>query len=114
MRVSTVSKFVREIRKVIWNVLQDECPRNLQNQNGVKTAKTVGRNGTFLTVQEVYMKKKINQVPRNSSSQYYNNKQYFSILLQALVDADCKLKAVEIEAVARRIFQIVFIISFSR
>jgi hypothetical protein len=38
----------------------------------------------------------------NSGSQNYNYKQYFSMLLQALVDAGCKLIGVDIGAVERR------------
>jgi hypothetical protein len=40
--------------------------------------------------------------PAKSGSLYYNYKQYFSILLQALVDADCKLIDVDIGAVGRQ------------
>jgi hypothetical protein len=40
--------------------------------------------------------------PANRDSQYYRYKQYFLMLLQALVDVDCKLIAVDIRAVGRR------------
>jgi hypothetical protein len=40
--------------------------------------------------------------PAKSGSLHYNYKQYLSILLQALLDADCKLIAVDIGAVGRQ------------
>jgi hypothetical protein len=40
--------------------------------------------------------------PSHSGSLYYNYKQYFSILLQAVVDADCRIIAVNIGAEGRQ------------
>lgn len=44
------------------------------------------------------------QCPCYSGSLYYNYKQYFSILLQAVVDADCKIILVDIGAERRQKF----------
>jgi hypothetical protein len=40
--------------------------------------------------------------PCHSGSLYYNYKQYFSSLLQAVVDADCRIIAVDIGAEGRQ------------
>lgn len=43
--------------------------------------------------------------PANSSSQYHNYIQQFPILFQALGDEDCKLLAVNIWAVGRKVME---------
>lgn len=41
------------------------------------------------------------QCPSKSGSQYYNYKEYFSMVLLAIVDADCKFIAVDVGSYGR-------------
>jgi hypothetical protein len=89
MGVSTVSKTVKETCKVMWNVLRDEYIPKPTNPMWCEIAKNYWSKWNFPNCIGSLDGKHIEiECPANSGSQYYSYKQYFSILLQALVDAD--------------------------
>jgi hypothetical protein len=96
MGVSTVSQIVKHT----WNVLREEYLPTPTTEMWRKIEEKYWRKWNCLgALDGKYVESKC---PAKSGSFYYNYKQYFSILLQALVDADCKLIDVDIGAVGRQ------------
>jgi hypothetical protein len=104
MGVSAYSKIVRESCKVIWNILQVECLPKPTKEIWRQTATSYWKKGNIPnTIGSLDGKHIEIKYSTYSGSQYYNYKEYFLILLQPLLAADCKLIAVNIRAVGGRI-----------
>lgn len=100
--VSTVSLIVKETCNIIWEVLQNEYLPHPTTDIWLKTAKTYFEKWNFPNCIGALDGKHIEiKCPSNSGSTYYNYKQFFSISLQALVDADGKLLVIDVGGVGR-------------
>ncbi|PNF36798.1 hypothetical protein B7P43_G09637, partial [Cryptotermes secundus] len=101
--VSTVSQIIKQTCITIWNVLRATYLPTPTTEMWRQVAEKYWEKWNFPNCLGALDGKHVKiKCPAKSGSLYYNYKQYFSILLQALVDADCKLLAVDIGAVGRQ------------
>lgn len=88
MEVTTVSKIIREILKVIWEILQPLHMKIPDEQDFRKVAHDYYNIWNFPNCIGSIDGKHIRlNCPAHSGTMFYNYKKYFSIVLQGLVDA---------------------------
>ncbi|CAH1969151.1 unnamed protein product, partial [Acanthoscelides obtectus] len=101
--VATVSNIVNHTCMVIWDTMKsDYLPKPTQATWHNKSQQYWTKWNFPNCIGSIDGKHIEVKCPSNTGSLYYNYKQYFSILLQALVDADCKLIAVDIGSFGRQ------------
>jgi hypothetical protein len=89
MGVSAVFQIVEHTRVTIWNVLREEYLPTPTTEMWCKMTEKYWRKWNFPNCVGALDSKHVKiKCPANSGSLYYNYKQYFSVLFQALVDAD--------------------------
>lgn len=100
---TTVSEIVSETCNILWSTLKDEYMPIPTTEKWYEIADEYFDKWNFPNCIGSIDGKHIRvQCPCKSGSLYYNYKQYFSILLQAVVDADCKIILVDIGAEGRQ------------
>lgn len=103
MGKSTVAAIVKDTCSKIWEVLHEEYIPQPTTQMWYDVAKRYSSKWNFPNCIGSIDGKHIEvKCPPNSGSLYYNYKQYFSIVLQAVADADCKLIAVDVGTAGRQ------------
>ncbi|XP_069600651.1 uncharacterized protein [Ranitomeya imitator] len=100
--ISTISGIVKETCRAIWDTLQPEyIPQPTQNI-WLTSADLFEKICHFPNCVGAVDGKHIRIAkPAGSGSQYYNYKKYFSIVLMAIADANCRFLAVDIGAYGR-------------
>lgn len=103
MGKTTVASIVKDTTKAIWDLLKEECLpfpdermwRSIADNLHLKTnfPNCIGSiDGKHIRI----------KCPSDSGSDYFNYKHYYSIVLQAVADADCKFVAVDVGCKGRQ------------
>ena len=94
---STAGEIIRRVCNVIWDVMKDECIPIPTSENWIEIAKGFETRAHFphcigaVDGKQIRIKK-----PYHSASLFYNYKNYFSIVLLALADANYRFIYVDI------------------
>ena len=103
MGLTTVANIVEETAAAIWKNLRAVYMPNPTVQTMQEVAKGFYTKCQFPNVIGAIDGKHIRiQCPDNSGSDFYNYKQYFSVVLQAVADADLRFVAAEVGEGVRR------------
>lgn len=95
--ISTIAQIVRRTCKVIWNELSQECMPDLTEQRLKEIAKQYESKANFPHCIGAMDGKHIRMIkPNNSGSLFFNYKEFFSIVLFAVVDADYKFIYIDV------------------
>lgn len=96
--ISTIGNIIREVTRVIWNNLRSEfmelpsSPHDWQEiSNGFQTKANFPHCIGAVDGKHIRLKK-----PSNSGSMYFNYKEYFSIVLLAIVDSEYRFRYVSV------------------
>ena len=93
----TVTNIVAETTKAIWDVLKDKYMKAPTQEDFQTAAKKFESHWNFPNCIGAIDGKHIRiRCPKNSSSQYYNYKKFYSIVLMAVVDADYKFMLIDV------------------
>lgn len=86
--ISTISGVIREVCRVLWEVLQTKCfPLYTENWNSI--SQEFEKNANFPNCLGAIDGKHVRIIsPHNSGSLYYNYKNFFSIVLLAVCDSN--------------------------
>lgn len=97
MGASTVSKIVKEVVKVLWQTFQPLHMQIPSKEDFLKTAEDYYNLWNFPHCLGAIDSKHIRvNSPKHSGSVYYNYKNFFSIVLQAITDANYKFINIEV------------------
>lgn len=89
MGVSTIRSIVEEVSKAIWTVMRKECLPELTKEKWEAIASRFEKSAQFPHCLGAVDGKHIRIIsPIHSGSMYYNYKEYYSIVLLAVVDAN--------------------------
>lgn len=95
--VTTIREIVKTVCSAIWNVMKSECLPELTKCDWIKIAKEFESRTNFPNCLGAVDGKHVRIVkPANSASVYYNYKNYFSVVLMAVTDANYKFLYVDI------------------
>ncbi|XP_069621426.1 uncharacterized protein [Ranitomeya imitator] len=100
--ISTISGIIRDTCRALWECLQVEYIPEPSQERWLEIAQNFHQICQFPNCVGAVDGKHIRIVkPSGSGSQFYNYKKYFSIVLMAIADAQCKFIAVDIGAYGR-------------
>lgn len=103
MGKTTIGEIVKDTCAAIWDVLKDKYLPRPSREMWSKIAENYFQKWNFPNCIGAIDGKHVRvKCPAHSGSRFYNYKHFFSILLQAVADADCKLIAVDIGTVGRQ------------
>ncbi|CAH2003063.1 unnamed protein product [Acanthoscelides obtectus] len=89
--ISTISKIVREVCDILWSCLVEECIPKLTKERFESVAAGFEKRANFFHCIGAVDGKHIRIVkPEFSGSLYYNYKSYFSVVLMAVADSNCR------------------------
>ena len=101
--LSTVSGIVKETTRIIWECLWETYMPVPSRELMIKWEREFFDKWDFPNCFGSLDGKHIRiRNPRHSGSMYHNHKQYFSIVLQRLADANCKFTAIDVGAYGRQ------------
>lgn len=107
--ISTISQIVRRTCKVIWNELAQECIPELTEERLKEIAKQYEYKANFPHCIGAMDGKHIRMIkPNNSGSLFFNYKEFFSIVLFAVVDADYKFIYIDVGAYGKECDSTIF------
>lgn len=99
MGISTISGVVRQVSVAIWNILHNDCIPKPTTETWKLVAEKFEKRANFPHCIGAIDGKHIRIIkPAHTGSMYFNYKQYFSIVLLAVVDSDYKFTYVDIGA----------------
>ncbi|XP_067141708.1 uncharacterized protein [Centruroides vittatus] len=100
---SSIASIVKEVCEALWSSFQSKYMPIPTKEHMTEKAEQFYKKWNFPncvgSIDEKHLR--IN-CPPNSGSQYYNYKQFFSIVLQAVVDADLKFLTIDVGAYGRQ------------
>jgi len=99
---NTMAEIVYGTCDAIWNRLMKRYMHLLRKISSKRLHMSSKRNGIFLITWEQMTENVRIRCPQGTGSQFYNYKSYFSIHLQAIVDAKYKYVTVDIGAFGRQ------------
>lgn len=103
MGKTTIAEVVKDTCTAIWDVLKDKYLPRPSKEMWCKISDNYFQKWNFPNCIGAIDGKHVRvKCPGHTGSKFYNYKHFFSILLQAVADADCKLIAVDIGAVGRQ------------
>ncbi|XP_063220563.1 uncharacterized protein LOC134537203 [Bacillus rossius redtenbacheri] len=103
MGKTTIAEIVHDTCRVIWDILKDDYLPAPKKEMWLSVAENFEKKWNFPNCFGCIDGKHVRiKCPANSGSQYHCYKQFFSILLQAVVDADGRLIAVDIGTPGRQ------------
>ncbi|CAH1981900.1 unnamed protein product [Acanthoscelides obtectus] len=99
LRISTISKIVREVCDILWSCLVEECIPKLTKERFESVAAGFEKRANFFHCIGAVDGKHIRIVkPEFSGSLYYNYKSYFSVVLMAVADSNYRFIYVDVGA----------------
>lgn len=103
MGITTVSNIIKEVTTILWEVLQPIHMKPPTDEDFKQIAKEFYGKWGFPNCIGSLDGKHIRIVcPRWSGSMFYNYKNYFSLVLQAVADANCKFIFIEAGAYGKQ------------
>ena len=103
MGKSTIAAIVAETCKEIWNILQPIYMPAPTEKLCLEAAAAYGNKWNFPNCWGAIDGKHVRiKCPAKSGSMYYNYKQFFSLILQAVSDANCKFLCIDVGAYGKQ------------